>query len=576
MKSLDILIIFLSLVFSFAIPFFLNRKNSQKTLSDHYQSSGNLNWFVAGTAMVATTFAADTPLAVTEIVNKNGISGNWLWWYGSIGSIITVYLFAPLWKRSGALTDVELVKLRYSGKESDYLRMFKAVYLGLFANVLILAWVNLAMKKISEVLIPEYSAFYIVSGLILFGFLYTSILGLTGISYSDTFQFFFAMSGCILLAILGLNLSEVGGISGLKQKLSNEQFQFIPDFYSGAKNSLSLKAFLTFVLVSWWASWYPGAEPGGGGYIAQRIMAAKDVRSSILASLWFTIAHYFIRPWPWIIVGLISIVLFPELSMADKGKGYVLLITKFDYAGLVGFMVAGFIAAYLSTVATHLNWGSSYLVNDLYKPYLDKNKSEEQYLKVGKYIQFITIILSIIITFYFIETISGVWEFLLESGAGVGFVLTLRWFVPRLNAYSEIGAFLFPPIFYLIAKFALNLEFPESTIFIVSSVIGSVIVLTYSTKVTDFDTLKSFYLRVKPPGLFWKTWALSNQVPIFETNYTISKILVLSGLGLVMLFSGLFGLGYLIFGDMKNFTISISLLVLTIYLTYKYFPQKLD
>ncbi|MBK6609037.1 MAG: Na+:solute symporter [Leptospiraceae bacterium] len=470
---IDFLVIFLFLFFSLFIPFLFSKKEA--TLKGHFQASGRLSWFVSGTAMVATTFAADTPLAVTELVAKYGISGNWLWWYGSISSIATVYFFAPLWKKSGVLTDVELVNLRYSGMGASILRIFKSIYLGLIMNVIILAWVNLAMLKVAEVLIPDVSAKLIVSGLFLFAFLYTVYMGLHGISIADTFQFFFAMFGCIVLAYFILSIPEVGGIAGLKEKLPASYFHFIPDFKNPSSKEFSVESFLLFIGVIWWSSWYPGAEPGGGGYIAQRILAAKNVKSSLLASLWFTIAHYFVRPWPWILVALSSVILFPDLLPDDKGKGYVLVMTKSGLPqGLLGLMIAVFMAAYLSTIATHLNWGSSYLVNDLYKPYLAKDKADNHHLAVSKVFQLLMMVLSLVIAFYFIKTISGVWQFLLECGAGVGVVLILRWYIPRLNAWSELTGFIAPVFFYSVNHFLIKLASPYSVLFTVGGVILTV------------------------------------------------------------------------------------------------------
>ncbi|HNN80661.1 MAG TPA: sodium:proline symporter, partial [Leptospiraceae bacterium] len=274
---IDIFIIFIFLFFSLFLPYLFSKKDS--TLKGYFQASGRMPWFISGTAMVATTFAADTPLAVTELVAKFGISGNWLWWYGSISSIATVYFFAPLWKKSGVMTDIELVNLRYSGIGAEILRIFKSIYLGFFMNILILAWVNLAMVKVVEVLLPDVSAKLIVSSLFLFAFLYTIYMGLNGISIADTFQFFFAMIGCVVLAYFVLSIPEVGGIDGLQQKLPPSYFNFIPDFQNPASKDFSVESFLLFIGVIWWSSWYPGAEPGGGGYIAQRILAAKDVES---------------------------------------------------------------------------------------------------------------------------------------------------------------------------------------------------------------------------------------------------------------------------------------------------------
>jgi SSS family solute:Na+ symporter len=572
---IDFLVIFLFLFFSLFIPYLFSKKES--TIKGHFQASGSMSWFISGTAMVATTFAADTPLAVTELVAKYGISGNWLWWYGSISSIATVYFFAPLWKKSGVLTDVELVHLRYSGIGSDILRIFKSIYLGFFMNVLILAWVNLAMLKVVEVLIPGYSAKLIVSGLFLFAFLYTVYMGLNGISIADTFQFFFAMVGCIVLAYFILSIPEVGGISGLKEKLPASYFNFIPDFNNPSTKDFSVESFLLFIGVIWWSSWYPGAEPGGGGYIAQRILAAKSVKSSLLASLWFTIAHYFVRPWPWILVALSSVILFPNLLPDDKGKDYVLVMTKGDLPpGLLGLMIAVFMAAYLSTIATHLNWGSSYLINDLYKPYIAKEKADTHHLTVSKLFQLLMMFTSLIIAFYFIKTISGVWQFLLECGAGVGFVLILRWYVPRLNAWSELTGFVAPVFFYSFAHFILKLESPYSVLFTVSGVIATVLIVTNFTKSVELEQLKLFYEKINPPGIFWKSWAKKNNIVITPFEISLLHSLVLSVTGIILIFSGLFSLGNLILGNYESLVLSVSLLIFSIVLTFHLFPRNLD
>lgn len=571
---IDILIIFLFLFFSLFLPYLFSKKES--TVKGYFQASGKMPWFISGTAMVATTFAADTPLAVTELVAKFGISGNWLWWYGSISSIATVYFFAPLWKKSGVMTDIELVNLRYSGIGAEILRIFKSIYLGFFMNILILAWVNLAMIKVSEVLLPNQSAKLVVSGLFLFAFLYTIYMGLGGISIADTFQFFFAMVGCIILAYFVISIPEVGGISGLKQKLPESYFNFIPDFNNPQSKDFSVESFLLFICVIWWSSWYPGAEPGGGGYIAQRILAAKDVKSSLLASLWFTIAHYFVRPWPWILVALASVVLFPDLATDDKGKGYVLIMTRGDLpAGLLGLVLAVFMAAYLSTIATHLNWGSSYLINDLYKPFFAKEKSDKHLLSAGKLFQLIMMILSLIISFYFIKTISGVWQFLLECGAGVGVVLILRWYVPRLSAWSELTGFVAPIFFYSISKFILDLKSPSSVLFTIGGTIVCIILVTKLTPNVDFENLKSFYLKVNPPGNFWKKWAIQNNLEVKNTELNLLHSLLLSITGILLIFSGLFSLGNLILERYDSLVFSISLLVFAIVLTYHLFPRHL-
>jgi len=570
LSGIDLVVVVLFLVITYLIAFLSPKKES--SLKSHFQSSGSLGWFVSGTAMVATTFAADTPLAVTELVAKYGISGNWLWWYMGFSSITTVYFFAPLWKRSGVLTDVELVKLRYDGKGSDVLRIFKSIYMGLFLNTLILSWVNLSMLKISEVLFPEYSAKLIVCSLFLFAFIYTALMGLTGISYADTFQFFLAMVGCIVLSVLVIGRPEIGGIEGLKEKLEPHYFNFLPSF-TGEFSPFSLETFLVFVTIIWWASWYPGAEPGGGGYIAQRILASKDIRSSMLASLWFTIAHYFVRPWPWILVALASLVLYPNLGEADKSKGFVFAMKDSLPPGLFGLLVAGFLAAYLSTVATHLNWGTSYLINDFYKPYISTNKSDSFYLRITKIFEALLMFFSLIISFYFIETISGVWRFLLECGAGSGLVLILRWYIPRINAYSELSGFLFPSLFYILGTFILKIPTPYSILFTVGGTLITVLLVTFFTKPTEIISLKKFYEKVNPPGFMWEKWRIENGVDKSKYNVSLSHSLLLSITGLVLIYSGLFSLGSFVLKNYILFFIHLSIFLISIFITYKIFPN---
>lgn len=525
--------------------------------------------------MVATTFAADTPLAVTELVAKYGISGNWLWWYMGISSIVTVFFFSFLWKKSGVLTDVELVELRYGDRGGRILRGFKSIYLGAILNILILAWVNLAMLKIAEVLFPGYSAKWIVALLFLFAFFYTTQMGLIGISFADTFQFFFAMAGCVILAVFVLQLPGIGGLSGLKSQLKPGMIQFIPGF-SGENSPFGLDTFLIFITVVWWSSWYPGAEPGGGGYIAQRILAAKDVNSSIMASLWFTIAHYFIRPWPWIIVALVSLLIYPDLPEVDKSKGFVLLMKNALPEGLFGVLVAGFLAAYLSTIATHLNWGSSYLINDLYRPFVRKNKEDSHYLHVSTVSQLLMMIVSLVITFYFIDTISGVWRFILEAGAGTGFALIVRWYWPKMNSYGELSGFILPGFFYSMNHFFIQIPTPYSILFIVFSTILVQVLIIHLTPQTETSILKRFYERVNPPGYFWKVWCKTNQIDFVPPYLTIVQSTILSILGLVFIYSSLFSVGYLLFLDYTSLVLTLPLAGGSVYGIWYYFPKTIQ
>ncbi|HNF27873.1 MAG TPA: Na+:solute symporter [Leptospiraceae bacterium] len=547
----DYIVTAVFMAMTFGAAYFFSSK--EKTLDSHFRSSGSLSWFVSGTAMVATTFAADTPLAVTELVAKYGIAGNWIWWYMGISSVATVFFFAPLWKASGVGTDIELVKLRYDSG-SDILRIIKSLYLGLLMNIIILTWVNLAMLKICTVLFPSYPAWAIVSFFCFAGFLYTGLSGLRGISYTDAFQFFFAIGACIVLAWFALADERIGGTAGLQAKLPSEFFSIFPS--DGKVSAFSSQEFIIFVTVVWWASWYPGAEPGGGGYIAQRILASKDEKSSMFAALWFTIAHYFIRPWPWILTALASTVLFPNLSSADKGNGFVMVMKEVLPSGLLGLLFSAFLAAYLSTVATHLNWGSSYLTSDLYKPYLNPGKEDSHYLKFSLLVEFISMAASLTAAFFYVDSISGIWKFLLECGAGVGFALIARWFIPRINAWAELAGFVSPVIFYTLNKLFFHIPAPLSIVFVSLSVSLTVVLTAVLTVPVNAEVLKHFYEKVKPPGYFWKKWAQKHGVIEEEPFLKPLPAFFCSISALVLVYSLLCAAGYFIFGKYPELAVS--------------------
>ncbi len=426
-----------------------------RSLTDYFLGGRKMPWFVAGVSMVATTFAADTPLAVTELVAQNGISGNWLWWNMLLGGMLTTFFFARLWRRSGVLTEVELIELRYSGIQAAFLRGFKSVYLGLFMNVLIMGWVNLALMSILKVLfdIPDDQLLFYALGAMAITAVYSSISGLWGVAVTDVVQFVIAMTGCIILAIIVINSPEIGGISGLKSNLPPWALNFFPsisDFTPGdAATGLTITAgtFLAFIGFQWWASWYPGAEPGGGGYVAQRMMSTKNERDSVYATLLFQIAHYCLRPWPWILVGLASLVLYPELGANEKRLGFVMAMKDFLPAGLMGLLLVAFLAAYMSTISTQLNWGASYLVNDFYLRFFEPGASQKKLIKVSRIVTFLLMIIAVFATSQ-MNSISGVWQFIIECGAGLGLVLILRWYWWRINAWSEITATIAPFIGY--------------------------------------------------------------------------------------------------------------------------------
>ena len=551
MSTSDWIIIVLYFVLSAGIGIYYS-KRAGKNVNEYFLSGRNLPWWLAGTSMVATTFAADTPLAVTELVAKNGIAGNWLWWNFVFGGMLTVFFFARLWRRAQIVTDVEFVEIRYSGKPAAFLRGFRALYLGLFINAIIIGWVNLAMAAILEGMfgIPHGQVMLYIALAMMITALYSAMSGLWGVAVTDVFQFILAMAGCIVLAFVVLGLPQIGGVSGLVEKLPDWTIRFLPVIgESGGGESgvlaLSISAFLTFIGVQWWASWYPGAEPGGGGYIAQRMMSAKDEKHSLLATLWFTIAHYCIRPWPWIIVGLASLVLYPELGPEEKRLGYVYAMRDYLPAGLKGVLVASFFAAYMSTVATQLNWGTSYFLNDFYRRFIVKNREEKHYIAVSRLATGMMMVLALGVTFI-INTISGAWTFIIEAGAGLGLVLILRWYWWRISAWSEIAAMVAPFFAYGYVKYFTNIQFPESLLVITAFTTVVWIAITFLTKPTDEAILKKFFERIRPGG-WWKPVAMLVPNVQQEKGYGILLIDWLAGI--VLVYNVLFGIGKLILGN---------------------------
>lgn len=570
MEFVDYLIIITYFLISFGIAAFYSRRAGKST-DEFFLSGRNLPWFLAGISMVATTFAADTPLAVTELVAKNGIAGNWIWWNFAFGGLLTVFFFARLWRRAGIMTEAEFAEIRYSGKASKFLRGFKAVYLGLIMNVIIMGWVNKALATILVGLfgIGEEQVYFYVFGCMLLVALYAALSGLWGVVVTDAFQFVIAMTGSIILALVVVNSSNIGGINGMQEKLPQFVFNFFPaisDVQSlGGAFALTVTSFLAYIGIIWWASWYPGAEPGGGGYVAQRMMSAKDEKHSLFATLFFQIAHYALRPWPWILVGICTLIIYPDLSTTEKGMGYIFAMRDFLPIGLKGLLVAAFFAAYMSTIATQLNWGTSYLVNDLYKRFIVIGKSEKYYVSSSRIITIILMIISIIVTF-FITRISGAWEFIMECGAGVGLVLILRWFWWRINAWSEISAMITPFIVYPILLI-LDVSFPYTLLIIVPCTTIVWIGVTFITKPTDEDVLKSFYRKIHPGGKLWVQ--ISVQIPDVKGDGNFGRMFINWVFGVALVYSLLFGIGNLIFGMYTEFLISLLIAAVSVWMIYK-------
>ena len=570
MQLIDYLIILAYFAFSIGIALYYS-KRAGKSTDEFFLSGRNLPWYLAGLSMVATTFAADTPLAVTELVAKNGIAGNWLWWNFAFGGLLTVFFFAKLWRRAGIMTEVEFAEIRYSGKPARFLRGFRAIYLGLFMNVIIMGWVNTAMESILVGMfgIPESQVMiYVFACMILVAF-YSALSGLWGVVVTDAFQFVMAMVGTIVLAVIVVNSSQVGGIQGMQEKLPKFVFNFFPTISSvsgaGGAFALTVASFLAYVGIQWWASWYPGAEPGGGGYIAQRMMSAKDEKHSLFATLFFQIAHYGIRPWPWILVGLSTLILYPHLGPDAKRMGYIYAMNDYLPVGLKGLLVAAFFAAYMSTIATQLNWGSSYVLNDFYRRFMKQGKDEKHYVKVSRIFTILLMITSIIVTL-FIQSISGAWEFILETGAGIGLVLILRWFWWRINAWSEISA-LFTPFLILPFMRIYDIQFPISLYYLVAGTTIVWLAATFLTKPTDEEVLISFYKRIHPGGVLWRK--ISDKLPDVQSDSGFFRMFVNWFFGVVLVYSILFGIGKLIFGDTTAALIYLAAGAISIFIIYK-------
>ncbi|NTU52677.1 MAG: Na+:solute symporter [Chlorobiaceae bacterium] len=577
LTTLDMAFIAGYLLLTLLVGLFFSRRASEN-VGEFFLSGRKLPWWIAGTGMVATTFAADTPLAVAGFVAKNGIAGNWVWWTFVSGGMLTVFFFARLWRRANILTDLEFIELRYSGRAASFLRGFKALYFGLFINAVIIGWVNLAMFKIIRIMIPGIDPVLAIIALVLFTTIYSGMSGLWGVSITDAVQFVIAMGGCIILAILAVNSPQVTAAGGLKQALPAWMFDFFPA-WSATTNSttasgaftMPFSAFAAMAFVQWWSSWYPGSEPGGGGYIAQRMMSAKDEKHSLLATLWFTIAHYCVRPWPWIVVGLVSLVMFPNLPAGQKEDGFVHVMNAVLPPGLKGVLIAAFMAAYMSTLSTHLNWGTSYLINDFYKRFLKPEADENHYVLMSRIVTAITAIFALYITFYVLETITGAWEFIIQCGAGTGFVLIMRWFWWRLNAWSEITSMVAPIVAYSIISylshntfaiafaFANNsaqgvnvidlqhIEFPNTLFIIVSFTIICTLAVTWLTPPTDRKRLHAFYTITRVGGALWKP--IARELPDVKGDTGFPALFANWFFGIVLVYAMLFGTGKLIFGE---------------------------
>ena len=538
------------------------RRRSGRSTEDYFVSGREVTWWLAGTSMVATTFAADTPLAVTGLVYKYGISGNWLWWSFLPSGMMTVFLFARLWRRSGLLTDVQFAELRYSGRPAAFLRGFRALYLGLLMNCLILGWVTKAMVSITAVVlgITEPKALALcVFFLIPFTGIYVTLGGLWGVLWTDLFQFVLKMG--IVIAVAAYGISAAGGIDAVLAKLAAERAAAVaasvhagnitsqfPRFGLGLTAeelwTLPVIAFAVNLCVQWWAAWYPGAEPGGGGYIAQRIFSTRDERHGLLSVLWFNVAHYAVRPWPWILTALVAVALYPNLQHPESG--YMLVAVNSLPHAMRGLLVAGFLAAFMSTFATQLNWGSSYLVSDFYRRFLRRDAREAHYVAASRVATLLLVGVSALVASQLSSVVEG-WKFVLELGAGTGAVYMLRWYWWRINAWSEISAMvaaLAASVYLLKWPVFTGTElavFAWNALVITGVATSAWVAVTLATRPEPQDVLLKFYRLVRPQVTGWKP--VAQLAPEIAETHDLGANLRAWLLGCAMVYAALFAVG---------------------------------
>ncbi|HEX3865231.1 MAG TPA: sodium:solute symporter family protein [Gemmatimonadaceae bacterium] len=555
----------------------LYAKRGGESLEEYFISGRQVSWWLAGASMVATTFAADTPLVVTGLVVSNGVAGNWLWWNMLMSGMLTVFFFARLWRRANVMTDVELAEVRYSGKRAAFLRGFRALYLAIPINLIILGWVTRAMIKILTIslgLRDVHLAGVTVSGEViavgicfLVTMSYSVAAGMWAVLWTDLVQFVIKMTAVIILAVYAVR--AVGGMSALKAGVAKHfgspsaGLSVLPVKFTSngieAYTWMPLLALCVFLSVQWWAAWYPGAEPGGGGYVAQRIFSAKTERDGVLATLFFQVAHYAMRPWPWIITGLATIMLYPQGigPTHDHEAGYVQAFVDLLPTPWRGVMMAGFAAAYMSTVGTQLNWGASYLVNDFYKRFINTTATEKHYVSASRWTTVFLFLGSALVA-WGADSVTQLWEFLLALGSGTGLVLILRWYWWRVNAWSEISAMIISGVVSLIAQPIIAGRYPAgdqrviAVTMLVTVVISTIVWLavTYMTSPEPDATLDAFYLRVRPGG---PGWAHVSQRLGFGRERTPGGALAWTNwvAGVVAVYSTLFGIGKLIFGELE-------------------------
>lgn len=595
LKTLDWIVVAAFFVVLLTISFFSSRQ-AGKSATNFFLSGRNMPWWLLGVSMVATTFSADTPNLVTDMVRTGGVASNWLWWAFLLTGMLTVFVYAKLWNRSQVMTDLEFYELRYSGKMAAFLRGFRAIYLGFFFNVMVIASVSLAFIKIAGVMLGLQPAPALIIAAVIVVF-YSGLGGLKSILWTDLFQFSFALFGAVVAAVLVAKSPQIGGLSALLSHPNvSDKLSLVPSI---SQPELFLSIFLIPIAIQWWAAWYPGAEPGGGGYVVQRMLSAKNEDHAVGATLLFNFFHYALRPWPWIIVGLGSLIIFPDIqSMIDRFPDVSVQYIKNDFAypamlreflpvGLLGLVVTSLIAAFMSTVASQLNWGSSYLVNDFYARFYNKNATEKQKVAFGR-LSTVTLMVFGVLLALVLQNALQAFQYLLMIGAGTGLLYILRWFWWRINAYSEISAMVaaaaFSMVFILIENFGLTqldnnmIEVMGITmlatywniikftgVVLLTSI--SWIAVTYLTKPVNDETLRSFYKKIRPGGPGWRLVVNKakdeNIVLEKEENlkWDVPTGIVCMILGCIAIYSILFGIGSIIYGRTVQ---SIVFVVLTV------------
>ena len=562
------IIVFFSLVLGIGI--YVSKKSGESS-SEFFLSGRTMPWWLLGLSMVATTFSTDTPNLVTDIVRTTGVSGNWVWWCFLLTGMLTVFVYAKLWRKSNVKTDLEFYELRYGGKPASFLRKFRAVYLGVLFNVITMSAVTLAAIKIGGIMLG-LEPWQTVIGAGLITVVFSALGGFKGVVYTDFLLFFVAMAGAIGAAYYLVNIPEVGGLQAIMDNdLVKSKMNILPDL-SNTKMVITL--LVIPLAVQWWSSWYPGGEPGGGGYIAQRMLAAKNANHAIGATFFFNIMHYALRPWPWILVALASLVVYPDIASiaeafpnvpADKlghDLAYSAMLTKLP-SGLLGIVLASLIAAYMSTISTQLNWGSSYLVFDFYKQQINPDATERQMVNFGRVSTVVLMVLSALLALA-MQNAMGIFELLLSFGAGTGLIFILRWFWWRINAWTEISAMIASgTLSILIATTPLKAFLFDTDsgvlpdwaelpfIMIITTIIW--LTVTFMTQPESKEVLRSFYRKIQPGGPGWSKVVEDAKIDNVEIVNANEKWSVPSGitamlLGVVLIYSLMFATGYWIYG----------------------------